>query len=238
MANGSSVGSGGGIQLEEEWPLASTPPPSPPSPPSPPLAAAEADESVTTAAPAAAPSPYTPLLEWGAVQAALPWSVILLLGGGFALADACRVSGLSESIGQSLAGVSEYPPAVVTLMLLLIVSAVTTVTSNAATSSIFLPVVSGLAQSMRVHPLSLMVPVALCCSLAFVLPVSTPPNAMAFASGRLQVRDMVYPGLCMNLVGVAVIMAAMHSIGVSIFQTDERPLPGYWVLRNATEEGG
>ena len=79
----------------------------------------------------------------------------------------------------------------VMLLLMLLVSATTAVTSNVATASIFVPVVGGLATSMRVHPFTFMVPVGLTCSLAFVLPVSTPPNAMAFASGRLQMRDMI-----------------------------------------------
>ena len=120
---------------------------------------------------------------WQAVQTRLPWHVIFLLGGGLALADACLQSGLSTSVGDHLASLQGLPPSLVSVILMLVVSATTTVTSNVATASIFLPVVAGLAQSMRVHPLAFMVPVVLTTSLAFVLPVSTPPNAMAFASG-------------------------------------------------------
>jgi sodium-dependent dicarboxylate transporter 2/3/5 len=116
------------------------------------------------------------------------------------------------------------------LLLIVLVSAMTAVTSNVATSSIFLPVVSGLAQSMHVHPLSFMVPVALSCSLAFVLPVSTPPNARAFASGRLAVSDMASLGSAMTAFGILTILVAMHTIGVGVFNTSERPLPAVWVL--------
>ena len=160
---------------------------------------------------------YAPLLEWGQVQAILPWSVILLLAGGLALADACLRSGLSAEVGRSLDAMAGLSPGLVTLLLCVIVSAVTTVTSNVATSSIFLPVVSGLAQSMGVHPLSLMIPVALTCSLAFVLPVSTPPNAMAFASGRLAVSDMIQIGVVMNVLGVLIVLIANATLGSAIF---------------------
>ena len=118
---------------------------------------------------------------------------------------------------------------------MLIVSATTAVTSNVATASIFLPVVSGLADSMGVHPLSYMVPVALTCSLAFVLPVSTPPNAMAFASGRLEVRDMVGLGLCMNAIGIVAILLAVHSLGQPAFHLEPAGgVPPEWRVGNAS----
>ena len=85
-----------------------------------------------------------------------------------------------------------------------------------------------LSMAMGVHPLSFMVPTALTCSLAFVLPVSTPPNAMAFASGRLEVRDMVGLGLIMNVIGVLAILVAMHTVGALVFLLDGGPTPGVW----------
>ena len=130
------------------------------------------------------------------------------------------------------------PPALVSLILMLIVSATTAVTSNVATASIFLPVVAGLAQTMGVHPLLYLVPVALTCSLAFVLPVSTPPNAMAFASGRLEVRDMVRLGLALNAAGVLLLMLAMPTLGAAIFGLGIEVVPEEWRMRagNATAE--
>ena len=85
------------------------------------------------------------------MQAVLPWSVLMLLAGGLALADGCLHSGMSAEIRRNLGSLAQMPPALVTLLLCAIVSAVTSVTSNVATSSIFLPVVSGLADSMEVH---------------------------------------------------------------------------------------
>ena len=175
---------------------------------------------------------FEPLLEWQAVQTRLPWHVIFLLGGGLALADACLQSGLSTSVGDHLASLQGLPPSLVSVILMLVVSATTTVTSNVATASIFLPVVAGLAQSMRVHPLAFMVPVVLTTSLAFVLPVSTPPNAMAFASGRLEVRDMVGLGLCMNVVGIVAIFIWINTIGIAIFGLGGDQVPAMWRMSN------
>ena len=160
---------------------------------------------------------------------------MLLLGGGFALADACLISGLSRSVGENLSSLAALPPALVVLLLMLLVSATTAVTSNVATASIFLPVVAGLAHSMGVHPLSFMVPVALTTSLAFVLPVSTPPNAMAFASGRLRISDMLRLGLVMNVLGVFIVLIFLQTIGTAVFELSTLP---DWADELATHGGG
>ena len=89
---------------------------------------------------------------------------------------------------------------------------------------------------MSVHPLAFMLPVTLTCSLAFVLPVSTPPNAMAFASGRLAVKDMVGLGLLMNLIGIGVILVSIHTWGALVFDLNVEELPSYWLLEDATTE--
>ena len=168
-------------------------------------------------------APSEALVEWAVVARLLPWGVVLLLGGGFAVADACVASGLSAYVGESLVSLRTLPPALVAVLLMLIVSATTAVTSNVATASIFVPVVAGLADSCDVHPLRFMLPVTLTCSLAFVLQVSTPPNALAFSSGRLRVRDMVGLGVCMNLIGIALIAVALHTTGELLFELGEVP---------------
>ena len=100
----------------------------------------------------------------------------------------------------------------VMLLLMLLVSATTAVTSNVATASIFVPVVGGLATSMRVHPFTFMVPVGLTCSLAFVLPVSTPPNAIVFGTGRVTVGEMVRYGAFLDVLGVALIPPMVYAL--------------------------
>ena len=193
--------------------------------------AADAADAVATPPPRKRPlarcdgggAPSEALVEWAVVARLLPWGVVLLLGGGFAVADACVASGLSAYVGESLVSLRTLPPALVAVLLMLIVSATTAVTSNVATASIFVPVVAGLADSCDVHPLRFMLPVTLTCSLAFVLPVSTPPNALAFSSGRLRVRDMVGLGVCMNLIGIALIALALHTTGELLFELGSVP---------------
>ena len=133
------------------------------------------------------------------------------------------VSGLSASIGTQLAALTFLPPPAIVLLLMLLISACTAVTSNVATSSIFLPVVASLGVEMRVHPLLFMLPVTLTCSLAFILPVSTPPNAIAFASGRIQIRDMATHGLAMTGIGVVLVFGALYGWGRGLFELGSFP---------------
>ncbi len=174
------------------------------------------------------------LISWKEVQSRLPWGVLILLGGGFALADGCRASGLSQLLGEELEVVSSLPLGIVVGLLTLFTAAATAVTSNVATASIFLPIVAGLADNMGVHPFALMLPVTLTTSLAFALPVSTPPNALAFASGRLRVLDMAPLGTLLTLVSIAVVLGGTASLGSVIFGLDELPS---WALPNVTMSG-
>ena len=168
-------------------------------------------------APRASPAVSRPLLEWDMVQKTLPWDVILLLGGGFALADAVLVSGLNALLGESLSVLHDLPANVVALLLMILVSVTTSVASNVATASIFVPVVAGLADSMGIHPLLFMLSATLTSSLAFVLPVSTPPNAIAFSSGRLAVMDMIKVGTCLNVLGVLAVLLVLDTFGIALY---------------------
>jgi hypothetical protein len=164
------------------------------------------------------------LVSWPQIQARVPWGVLLLLGGGFALAEACRSSGLSALLGEQLSSLGALPPAVVLLLLMLLAAVVSTFTSNVATTSILLPVVAALASSMRVHPYLFMVPVTLTTSLAFILPVSTPPNALAFASGRLSVRDMAPLGFVLCLACLLVVFGFSLVMADLVFGTSSLPI--------------
>nr|XP_025870441.1 solute carrier family 13 member 3 [Vulpes vulpes] len=135
-----------------------------------------------------------PLLTWKKAQDTVPWNVILLLGGGFAMAKGCEESGLSAWIGGQLHPLENVPPVLAVLLITVVIAFFTEFASNTATIIIFLPVLAELAIRLRVHPLYLMVPGTVGCSYAFMLPVSTPPNSIAFASGHLLVKDMVSGG--------------------------------------------
>ena len=144
------------------------------------------------------------LLDWkSAVR--IPWDVILLFGGGFALAHGFASSGLTEWLGTQL-GILEGSGLLITVLaVVLLVIFMTEVTSNTATASLLLPVMGGFALATEFAPLYLMVPVALAASFAFMLPVATPPNAIIFASRQVTIPQMARAGIWLNLVGALVI---------------------------------
>ncbi|XP_058893781.1 Na(+)/dicarboxylate cotransporter 3 isoform X2 [Kogia breviceps] len=164
-----------------------------------------------------------PLLTWKKAQDTVPWNIILLLGGGFAMAKGCEESGLSAWIGGQLHPLEELPPALAVLLITVVVAFFTEFASNTATIIIFLPVLAELAIRLRVHPLYLMIPGTVGCSYAFMLPVSTPPNSIAFASGHLLVKDMARTGLLMNVMGVLLLSLAMNTWAQTIFQLGTFP---------------
>uniref|UniRef100_A0A8D2AM83 Solute carrier family 13 member 3 n=1 Tax=Sciurus vulgaris TaxID=55149 RepID=A0A8D2AM83_SCIVU len=164
-----------------------------------------------------------PLLTWKKAQETVPWNIILLLGGGFAMAKGCEESGLSAWIGGRLHPLESVPPVLAVLLITVVVAFFTEFASNTATIIIFLPVLAELAIRLRVHPLYLMIPATVGCSYAFMLPVSTPPNSIAFASGHLLVKDMARTGLLMNVMGVLLLSVAMNTWAQSIFQLGTFP---------------
>lgn len=138
------------------------------------------------------------LLDWETART-IPWDIIILMGGGFALASGFSESGLTEWLaGQFsvLAGVHYF---IILLAVVLMVTFLTEVSSNAATASLFLPVMGALAVSMDLHPLALMVPAAIAASMAFMMPVATPPNAIVFGSHFVTISQMARTGLWLNL---------------------------------------
>ncbi len=144
------------------------------------------------------------LMDWP-TAARVPWNVVLLLGGGLSLAAAIQASGLAEWIGIYLAGIADLPLPLIVLIVCLIVVFLTEFTSNVATVSAFLPVLGALAAQVGVPPEYLVVPVALAASCAFMLPVATAPNAIAFASGHVAMPQMIRAGFRLNLIAAPII---------------------------------
>ncbi|OWF50269.1 solute carrier family 13 member 2-like [Mizuhopecten yessoensis] len=164
-----------------------------------------------------------PLLSWKVAEKNIPWGVIWLLGGGFALAEGSQVSGLSAWLGDKLAVFSSFEPWVMNLILCYIVAAATEVTSNTAICTLMMPIMAELALKLGVNPLYLMFPTAIATSFAFMLPVATPPNAVVFSYGYVKVIDMVTAGFFMNIVAVLVLVGATESWGESIFHFHTEP---------------
>lgn len=140
----------------------------------------------------------------------LPWGVLLLFGGGLALADGFKTSGLAEWLGGQMTLLQGASLIVLLLVLVVSVNFLTEITSNLATTAMLLPILASLAITVDVHPLVLMVGATLSASCAFMLPVATPPNAVVFGSGYLKIPDMVQKGIWMNIISVAVICLMVY----------------------------
>ncbi|XP_037551848.1 solute carrier family 13 member 4 [Nematolebias whitei] len=176
--------------------------------------------------------PLAPMITWKDFQRLMPWEIVILVGGGYALAAGCKVSGLSVWIGRQLEPMSGLPPWGVTLLACLLVSAVTEFASNPATLTVFLPILSALSETLHINPLHTLIPSTMCVSFGVMLPVGNPPNAIVFSYGHVQIRDMVKAGFGVNLIGVAVVMLAITTWGVPLFNLPE--FPAWALARNIT----
>ncbi|XP_075450544.1 Na(+)/citrate cotransporter [Ascaphus truei] len=164
-----------------------------------------------------------PLLTWKVVHKQMPWSIVILLGGGFALAKGSDASGLSYWLGQQMAPLHTIPPWAIAIILSLLVAVFTECASNVATATLFLPILASMSRSIEVNPLYIMIPCTLSTSFAFMLPVATPPNAIVFSYGHLRVADMVKTGFMMNIIGVICTTIAINSWGRPMFGLDTFP---------------
>jgi sodium-dependent dicarboxylate transporter 2/3/5 len=140
----------------------------------------------------------------------LPWGIILLFGGGLALAKAFETSGLATWIGAEMAGLSVLGVFTLILLVVLIVNFLTEFTSNLATVTMILPLLAPIAVVAGIHPYMLMVGATLAASCAFMMPSGTPPNAIAFGSGYLKIWDMAKTGFFLNVVSVILITCTVY----------------------------
>uniref|UniRef100_A0A672JGW2 Solute carrier family 13 member 2 n=1 Tax=Salarias fasciatus TaxID=181472 RepID=A0A672JGW2_SALFA len=163
---------------------------------------------------------FSTLLNWDIVHEKMPWNILLLLGGGFALAHGSEVSGLSIWLGECLIPLQSIPPFAISILLCLLVAMFTECSSNTATTTLFLPI---LAIAIQIHPMYVMLPCTIAASLAFMLPVATPPNAIAFSYGNLKVIDMAKAGFVLNFVGVLIINLAVNTWGAAMFDLNTFP---------------
>ncbi|MCG3176321.1 MAG: Sodium-dependent dicarboxylate transporter SdcS [Candidatus Omnitrophica bacterium] len=144
----------------------------------------------------------------------VPWEVLLLFGGGFALAEAFQVSGLAERAVSGAAALKGMTPWALVLCVCLISTFASELMSNTAQVTLMVPLLAAASSTVGVHPYLLMVPATLAASLAFMMPVGTPPNAIVFASGRLRLADMVRAGFALNLIAAAWVTLCMFVFGL------------------------
>ena len=144
----------------------------------------------------------------------VPWDIILLFGGGFALADGFVSTGLSDIIGRQFTVLNNFPIFILIIGVSITITFLTELTSNTATAQIILPILAALSIELKIDPLILMIPATMSASMAFMMPVATPPNAIVFSSQRLRVFDMAKAGLLLNLIGAVVITLFVYFIFV------------------------
>ncbi|NOZ74658.1 MAG: SLC13 family permease [FCB group bacterium] len=168
----------------------------------------------------------TRLMDWETAKR-IPWNIVLLFGGGFALASGFKESGLAAWLGHHFTVLSDFPVIAILLLLALFVTFLTELTSNTATAQILIPIVASLAVDIQLNPLFLLIPATLSCSFAFMLPVATPPNAIIFGTNRVDIQDMVKMGIWLNLIGAGLITGAIFLLGRGVFGIDLSVMPGW-----------
>lgn len=164
------------------------------------------------------------IMDWKTAES-IPWEIILLFGGGFALASGFKESGLSSWFGDQMVWLKGVHPIVIVLSISLLITFLTELTSNVATVETFLPVLAGLAMSIEVNPLLFMLPATISASLAFMMPSATPPNAIIFGTKRLKVLDMSRTGLLLNFIGIVIVTLTTYYFATYIFNISLNEFP-------------
>jgi len=155
------------------------------------------------------------LMDWGKCSK-LPWKIVLLLGAGFAIADGVRSSGLAIVLSRGLDFLQSAPFWGIVPMVCLIASIITEFTSNNSTTTLLIPLLIQLAQTMHVHPLLLMVPGAIGAQFSYLLPTGTPSNIVGFTTGHIEMKDMFKTGLPLKVFGIIVVSFLMPTLGKSL----------------------
>ncbi|MFD2033478.1 SLC13 family permease [Belliella marina] len=165
-----------------------------------------------------------PLMEWkDAIK--IPWGIILLFGGGLALAEGFKESGLTMWVGSNFTLLEGASLILVILFLVGAINFLTELTSNLATTTIILPILAALATSMEIHPYGIMIGATLSASCAFMLPVATPPNAVVFSSGFFTIRDMAKTGFVLNIISILLITLFIYYVMPLVWGIDLFDLP-------------
>ncbi|CAG9815026.1 unnamed protein product [Phaedon cochleariae] len=166
----------------------------------------------------------TALVSWKIIQQKMPWGLIFLLGGGFAMAEGSKVSGMSHMIAEHLRGFATLNKYYVMMISGGMAAVLTQFSSNVACANVILPVLAEMSVVAKIHPMYLMMPAALCCSFAYCLPVSTPPNAIAAGPCNMPSTEMVKVGLGMTVISMAVLFTVFPFYAPLIWDLDVFPV--------------
>ena len=171
-----------------------------------------------------------PIINWKeAVQ--MPWGIILLFGGGMALAEGFKSSGLADWLGLQMTSFQHLPMFLLILMIITSVNFLTEITSNLATTAMLLPIFAPMALTLDIHPYLLLIASTVAASCAFMLPVATPPNAVVFGSGYLRIPDMVKTGIWMNLISILFLSIMVYFLLPIIWGFDPIGFPSEFLIK-------
>ena len=157
-----------------------------------------------------------PLLEWSAA-AEIPWGLLLLFGGGLSLSAMFSATGLSKWIGGQVTALSHLPTVVVLLVVAIVGLALTELTSNTATAAAFFPIFGAVAVGIGMDPLLMTITVTLAVCSAYMLPVATPSNAVAFGSGEVSIKQMMRAGMWLNLASIVILFVVLSTLVPLVF---------------------
>ncbi|AMV71928.1 transporter [Desulfuromonas sp. DDH964] len=162
--------------------------------------------------------------------AKMPWGVLILFGGGLALAGGFKETRLAEWIGGQVSLLEHAPVLVLVIAVTTLIIFLTELTSNTATAAMVMPILSAVAIGLGQNPLLLVVPAAIAASCAFMLPVATPPNAIVFGSGYVTIPQMVKSGFGLNIIGVILTVALTYALVIPVFDVVLDLLPAWATL--------
>jgi sodium-dependent dicarboxylate transporter 2/3/5 len=166
------------------------------------------------------------IMDWKTAQK-LPWNIVLLFGGGFALALGFQASGLAIWFGEQLMWTQGIHPLLILAAVVALMSFLTELTSNVASTQMLLPVFASLAVSSGNNPILLMIPATIASSLAFMLPTATPPNAIVYGTNRIRISTMVRTGFLLNMIGILVVVLVTWLLGSSVLDIELGRIPGW-----------
>lgn len=166
------------------------------------------------------------LMNWDTAKN-VPWGILILFGGGLAIAGGFTATGLDTWIGGQLTVLAGVQFILIVLAVTTLVIFLTEITSNTASATMLMPIMAAFAVAIDVHPFAMMIPAAVAASCAFMLPVATPPNAVVFGSGYLRMGDMVKAGIWMNLISVIVVVTFVMLLLPIAFGIDLQTFPGH-----------
>jgi sodium-dependent dicarboxylate transporter 2/3/5 len=157
----------------------------------------------------------------------IPWDIIILFGGGFAIAHAFKTTGLATFISSHLTILNDVSPIVMIIAICGLLTFLTELTSNTATTQTVLPILAATAVAMHVNPLLFMIPATISASMAFMMPVATPPNAIIFGTSRIKIYEMARVGIILNFIGMVVITVLFYYLGTVVFNINPNQFP-WW----------